>query len=304
MPNETPDSKAITDINDTTPRFQPETYDPTENKFGSAEIWWWDNGIWGQAGYAIPNDCGKPVSGNETVRGIHRFIGLELFNLMHRPDVLFSRPFNAEWLFDLNKMLTLGIKRLGDMTVGWTDDRKGDAVHAVNTPAAFIFYPVPFFGDRVRQADAKKWCGQILILLSEIMQHSDNEYSDDITDFLTSVVQKGLLRVQQDMAMKYLGMTRAQVEAPDFAVPATAFDKGVYNPENLFTTSEMIEERRPTLWIPSTNDLTPIKGIPANVANIWKKRWPEAPGFFGDGGAHESAFPGGGGGIVKTPGSK
>ena len=304
MPDQTPDDKRVVDPSDRTPRFQPETYDPGENKFGSSEIWWWNNGIWGEAGYAIPNDGGKSVTGNETIWGVHKFIGSELFNLMHRPDVRFSRPFNAEWLYDLNKMLVLGIKRLNDHAVDWTDDRPGDAEHAINTPRSFIVFPIPFFGERIRQMDAARWAGWILILLSEIMQHSDNEYDDAVTRFSAAAIQKQLLRIQRDMAMKYLGMSREQVEAPDFTIPDTAFDKGVYSPDNLFTSREMMEERRPAQWIPSTNDLTPIAGVPITVANIWRQRWPDAPNFYGDGHAHESAFPGGGGGIMKVPGAR
>lgn len=286
------------------PRFQPDSVNPNSSQFGSSEIWWWDNGIWGEAGYAIPNDGGKSATGNETVWGLHNFIGAELFSLMHLPDVKFSRPFNAEWLFKLNRLLTLGIKRIGDRAVSWTDDREGDAVHAINTPKAFRVYPVPYFGGRIRQLDALRWCGWTLQLLSEIMQHSDNDFDDDVTAFLGSMVQKGLNRIRKDMAMKYLGFTREAVEAATFTIPDDAFSATKYNPEALFTERELVEERMPNQWWPQTNDLTPINGLPINVANIFAKRWPEAPGFDGDGGAVEAAFPGDGSGLLQTPGSQ
>ena len=288
------------------PAFQPGSISPdaNEQKFGTSEILWWNNGIWGKAGYAIPNDGGKPTTANETMWEIHAFIGRELFNLMHRPDVKMSRPFNAEWLFDLNKMLKLGIKRLGDYSVSWTDDRNGDAMHALNTPKAFMYFPVPHFGGRIRQRSASKWCGIILRLLSEIMQHSDNDYDDNVTDLSTSYIQSQLLRVQQDMAMKFLGYSREEVEAPDFQVEDTRFSEGVYNPSNLFTSSELIEERMPEQWWPQSNDLTPIAGINAVDANIWGMRWPASDGFYGDGGAHEASFPGGGSGLVAKPGGR
>jgi hypothetical protein len=288
------------------PRFQPNgiNTDGDVQKFGTSEILWWNNGIWGQAGYAIPNDGGKSTTANETMWRIHAFVGRELFNLMHRTDVKMSRPFNAEWLFALNKMLKLGMKRLGDYTVGWSDDRNGDALHALNTPKAFMYYPVPFFGGRIRQGDASKWCGITLRLLSEIQQHSDNDFDDNVTDLSTSYIQGQMLRIQQDMAMKYLGYSRAEVEADGFVVEDERFAKGVYNPSALFTESELIEERMPEQWWPQANDLTPIAGIPANAANVWGTRWPESDGFYGDGGAHESAFPGTGTGLVSKPGGR
>ena len=283
------------------PAFQPGTYDPKGASFSGSPIWWWNNGIWGDAGYAIPNDGGKPSSGNETVVGIHSFIGAELFGLMHEPDVYMSRPFNAFWLKDLNRLLELGIKRLGDAAVGWTDRRQGDSPHATNTTQSFIVYPVPYFGGRVRQQDAKRWCGWVLQGLGELMQHSDNAYNDDITDFGASYAQGFLNRVRKDMAMKYLGATREQVEDPAYVVPENAFDAGVYDPAKLRTRRELTQERGPQQWRPQTNDLTPINGIPMHVAKQWAQRWPDVPGSAGDGGAHETAFPGSGGGIVANP---
>lgn len=288
-----------------TPILQPGSYDPAtkELAYESRSIWWWNNGIWGDSGYAVPNDGNKPRSGNEAILRVVSFLGAELFSLMHKPDVQFSRPFNADWLYDLNKMLTLGIKRMGDLSIGWTDKRTGDAKHATNTPQAFTVYPVPFFGGRIRQADAKTWCGEVLLLLSELMQHSDNGYDNDITDAFCSQVQMTLRRIQGDMAMKYLGASRVEVEAETFAVPATAFDKGSYIPEALFTSRELVEERMPDLWWPTTNDLTPIYGVPAPIARIHCAPWPDQ-GDFGDGGAVEAAFPGGGVNLVSTPGAR
>ena len=286
------------------PRFQPSSRNPDPNEFSTSEIWWWDNGIWGEAGYAIPNDGGKPTSGNETMRRIVNFMGAELFNLMHRPDVKFRRPFNAEWLRDFNKMLTLGLKRLADHAVGFTDKRSGDAAHAVNTPQAFTIFPVPFFGERIRQQDAKYWCGELLILISEMIQHSDNDYDNDATDYSVAFAQEKLLRIQGDMAKKYLAFTRDQVEADTFVVPDSAFAAGAYNPAALFTDTEMTQERMPELWWPQANDLTPINGIPITTAKLWKRQWPADRGH-GDGAAFEAAFAGNGKGVrrVQKPGS-
>ena len=288
------------------PRFQPNGYNPDadKQKFGTSEVLWWKNGIWGDAGYAIPNCGGKPTTANETMWAVHDFIGSELFTLMHQPDVKFSRPFNAEWLFKLHLALKLGVKRLGDYAVDWTDDREGDAQHALNTPKAFNVYPIPYFGGRIRQKSALKWCGIIMRLLSEIMQHSDNDYDDNITVLAAAYFQKQLNRVQKDMAMKFLGFTREQVEAPGFDIPDEAFAEANYDPSRLFTPSEMIEERMPELWWPQANDLTPINGVNAVVADQFGRRWPEADGFFGDNGATEAAFPATGRGLLSIPGAR
>jgi hypothetical protein len=303
MPDPTP--QPTVKLDPSKPILQPATYGADAgSKFTSSEILWWKNGVWGDCGYAIPNDGGKPTTSNEAIFRIHKFIGSQMFSLMHRPDVKFSRPFNAEWLFDLNKMLVLGIKRMSDSSIGWTDKRDGDAMHNINTPMAFLYYPVPFFGTRVRQQDALTWCGQTLKLLGEIQQHSDNVYDDNVTDFFCSMVQEALLRIQKDMALKYLGYKREEVDAAGFTVDPAKFAKGTYDPSSLFVDSELTEELPPQQWWPSTNDLTPISGVAAPVANVFAARWPISDGFYGDGGAVETAFPGGGVALVAKPGAR
>ena len=276
------------------PSMQPSSVATVDGQnireFTSNEILWWNNGIWGEAGYAIPNDGGKPTSGNERLRKVVKFLGAELFNLMHKDDVKFSRPFNVAWLRAFVKALDIGMKRLGDAAVNWNQERSGDFEHSSNTPTPFLLYPVPYFGARVRQEDALMWCGRTLQLLGEIMQHSDNDYDDDVTNLFVFPVQKKLLQMKREVGMFYFNKTREEVEADTWTI--TEADFASYNPATLFTERELMEERAPNFWWPNTNDLTPIQAIPANVAKLYADRFPTDVGFDGDGGAVETAFPG------------
>lgn len=293
---------------DVEPTLQPGSIDlnADENRFSTQEILWWNNGIWGTSGYAIPNGAGKYVTGNDTLRGFHNFIGGELFYLAHRDDVKLSRPPNGHWMTDLVKMIKLGIKRCADFAIDWGDKRTGDFDKGGNTPMAFTYYPVPYFGKRIRNSDIRGWIGLILRLLGEIQQHADNLFDSDVTNFSTAVIQEKLLRILRHVGMKYKGMTREQVEAPEFDIPADAFVGDNYQPGDLFTNRELVEELPPQQWWPSASDLTPIAGIPAPVAVVYGIRWPESKDFYGDGGGHEQAFPVGGTGshglpLVKPP---
>lgn len=286
------DSNRNAGIDTSKPILQPPAYKDGElNVFGTSEILWWNNGIWGQCGYAIPNDGGKLVTRNDRIREIHTFLGRELFALMHDDDVKLSRPPNVHWLRALNKAINIGLKRIGDFSVGWRDHREGDLSHGTNDPEPFVYYPVPFFGDRIRQGDAKRYCRWMLQLLGEIQQHSDNEYQDDITDFFSSGAQEKLLRIQKDIAMKYLGLPRDAASSDGFTVPDEAFTN--YAPDAFFTEHEMLDERRPAQWWPQTNDLTPIQGVPSTVAVAFGARWPAmaAGNAYGDLGSVETAFP-------------
>lgn len=287
------------------PSMQPGSMPGLAGQFSTTEILWWNNGIWGESGYAIPNDGGKPATKNGVIHALHMFIGLELFEAMHQPDVKFSRPPNSEWLHRVAKMIRLGRKRMVDMSVGWNDERTGDARRNTTTVEQFVVFPVPFFGGRVRNLDARQWCGIMLNLLGEICQHPDNDLDGDVTDHFTSMVDEQLRRVEYIIATKYLGITREAARAPDFTLPAV-INATNYHPDDLFTESEMIDERPPVRWWPTANDLSPIHGIPMAVAKAYAMRWPVAgDDFFGDEGSHETAFPGGatGPGAVQRPGT-
>lgn len=290
------------------PSLQPGSL-PDEGpvRFSTTEIVWWNNGIWGQAGYAIPNDGGKPVTKNDVLWTIHRFIGRELFNVMHKPDVRFTRPPNADWLHQVAKMVRLGRKRLLDRAVDFNDERRGDAMRNTTSTEEFIVYPVPYFGGRIRNYDAKYWCGIMLVALGEMMQHPDNDLDGDITTLLASYVDRQLRRIEFDIATKYLGIPRETAESPDFVLP-DVIDESNYNPNPLFTEAEMIDERPPVDWWPTANDLSPIAGIPASVAKAYGMRWPiSGEAFYGDQGSHERAFPGGSTGpgrVINPPGGR
>lgn len=259
--------------------------------FASTEIPWWNNGIWGSAGYAIPAAVGKHNTKNAALHAIHAFIGSELFALMHAPDVQFRRPPNFEWLHSVAKMVRLGRKRMADRSISWTDERRGDAQRATNNLQQFIVFPVPFFGGRIRLQAAEIYCRKCLVLLSEIQQHPDNNYDDDVTDFVTSLVDDCLFQIQYDIATRFLGATREEAMDPGYVLPQITAEN--YHPDELFTEAEMTDERPPDRWWPTSNDLTAIKGIPSSVAAAYAMRWPVAgDAFYGDYGAHETTFPG------------
>lgn len=276
------------------PTMQPAS--PLE-PFGTDEILWFNNGKWGEAGYAIPNPGGKLWTNNATIYGMAQFFGRELFDLMHRDDVKFTRPPNKQWLYDCYKMCKLGIKRLADRAVDFNQERL-DGEHATPAPRAFVVYPIPFFGERIRQLDCAEYAQIAMLTLSEIYQHSDNDYTLDVSTLLAGTVHKRLVRIIKLMATKFLGYTRDEVSAPDWdpmSIPDVKFSSDPlagYNPQNLFTSSELTEERQPLRWWPTENDLSLIRAIPMPVAISYGQRWPDSDLLLAGDGGSETAFPG------------
>lgn len=258
------------------PTLQPAA--PAE-PFGTDEILWWNNGIWGEAGYAIPNPSGKHFTLNTVIGHAVAFLGVHLFNLLHRDDVKFTRPPTKQYLYDWYKMLDLGQKRLADRAVT-PNDAHMEAQHA--TPAAqnFLVYPVPFFGERIRNLAVKEWAETMLLLLSEMMQHSDNERPLEITNQLASMAHERIRRVKFLMATGFFGMSGAELRTvQDIKIPDEKWLN--YDPSALFTNSELTEERQPLRWWPTENDLSPIRGVPISVAIAYGQRWPATGAVWG-----------------------
>ena len=251
-------------------------------QFESDEILWYSNGKWGQAGYAIPNPAGKTFTNNSVIFQLHSLVGRTMFDLMHRPDVKFFAPPHKQFWFDLHQLIVTGRKRLADRTRLPNDSNGLDVTHVTPAPQVFLTYPVPFFGERIRQPDVREYCQLVLMMQSEMMQHSDNERSTYITPAFAAVAGKYMQEILALLATKYFGKTRVEAYAPDFAIPDADF--ATYDPTRWMTSVEMSEERPPLQWWPTENELSQIRGLPVNEALLFAKRWPATALYnFADG---------------------
>ena len=77
----------------------------TSPMFGTDEILWYDNGKWGQAGYAIANPNGKVWTNNTVIYQFHELVGRNMFELMHRADVRFYAPPHKQFWFELHQLI-------------------------------------------------------------------------------------------------------------------------------------------------------------------------------------------------------
>lgn len=270
----------------------PENGPITSEPFGTDEILWWNNGRWGEAGYAIANPGGKVWTNNQVIFAVHQLVGRELFALMHMPDVKFTRPPSKQFLWAIDKATKVAIKRLRDREVDFNDDRF-DPQHATPVPKTFLCYPVPYFGERIRQVDAAEYCTLMLLALSEMMQHSDNEFQLEVTSVFVGHIENYFARIQYLMATKFFNKSRDEVQSETW-VGLTEADFSAYDPTSLHTESELVEERPPLRWWPTENDLSEIRAKPITALLEHAQRWPSTEILMtGDGGS-EAVVPRGG----------
>lgn len=244
-------------------------------KFGSDEVLWFNNGRWGEAGYAVPNPAGKTWTNNTVIFSIHQLLGRSMFELMHRVDVRFSSPPHKQFWFDLHQIILIARKRLADEAVADNDSNRFEPKHETPVPRQWIVYPVPFFGERIRQPDVRLYCELGLGCLSEIMQHSDNERTGYYTTRFAADVGVYLQEILAKFSMKYFNKTRTEVYTAGFALKDTDFT--AYDPSKVLLNVEMTDERPPLQWWPTENDLSQIRGIAINDALVLCQRWPASP---------------------------
>jgi len=257
-------------------------------QFDTDEILWYNNGIWGDAGYAMFNPMGKTLSSNIDIFMMHSLCGKVLFELMHERDAVgFTGPPHKQWLYELYQMLFVTRKRLNDLTRTKSDGNGLDVSHAQPAPQMFVVYPIPFFGGRVRQADCLKYATIALLMLSEMAQHADNDRVGYVTEGFSSSIGQYVQEILAQMGMKFFGYKRAEAYAPNFEIKDADFTN--YDPSKLMISTELIDERPPQQAWPTTNDLARIEALPVAQAILFAKRWPITNSlFFGD----PSSFPG------------
>lgn len=240
--------------------------------FETDEILWYANGKWGEAGYAIPNPAGKTYTVNLEIFQLHQLVGRTMFELTHREDAKFYSPPHKQFWFDLHQLLTVARKRLADNTRAPNDTNGLVATHATPAAQAFLVYPIPYFGERIRQPDIRQFAQIGLLLLSEMMQHNDNERATYVTPQFAGVMGKYLQEILAKMGMKYFGYSREDAYKPDFALKDADFQ--TYDPAKVMTSVEMTEERPPLQWWPTENDLSGIRSLPITEALLMARRWP------------------------------
>ncbi len=203
---------------------------------------------------------------------IHSLVGRNMFELAHRQDVKFYTAPHKQFWYDLHQLIVTARKRMADR-VRMPNDSNGLAPeHANPTPQVYMAYPIPFFGERIRQPDIREYLSLGLMMQSEIMQHQDNARTAYVTPAFTGIVGKYLQEILALFATKYFGKTREEAYKPDFALTDADFQG--YDPSKVMTSVEMSEERPPLQWWPTENDLSQIRGLPVNEALDLCDRWP------------------------------
>jgi len=260
------------------------------NPFRTDEILWYNVGVWGDKGYAVPNYGNDQATLNQTIHYLVDVMGRNLQAIMIRPDADMRTPPNINTLTKVHKLILRARAILAGRAVAPAEPRM-EGVHVMPAPEVFVVYPCPYF--HVRSKWLKGWAGYILAAISEAIQHTENRVAYEITTDFAGLVGQYLHRVYTQMAVELFGVPAEQAKALDFAL--TDEQLAGYNPAQFFTSTEMMDPVPVLEHIPTEDDLTVVsEGIPVTKL-VGVMRYPSglsAPGGqLGTDGAAETANP-------------
>lgn len=249
---------------------------------------WYKNQVWGDLGCAVPQPGKYLHTMNSGIWKLVDMVGRQLFQTLWKYDDRRVEAFvGRDCMFEVYNLILVGRKRINDKTVP-SGESPPAVTHATPAYQMFKFYPVPFYGNLgcvqpfLRYATEKA-----LLMLTEAMQHSDNERADFVTPGFAQAVQPYLQAILIEMGTSYFGFSRAEAAAPDFTIPDVRWGNDPaqgYNPVRYGVPVEATSTRYPVGWKPTEQDLEPIRGLPASEVIPFCQPWPQSQLYYSPGG--------------------
>jgi len=241
--------------------------------FQTDQALWYNNGVWGELGYAVPNFGNDATTLNGTIHRMVSVIGRNLSAVMHHGDADLRVPPSINTLTRIHKLILRGRTILASRDVE-SGEYDMEPVHSTPAPLVHEIYPVPYF--KVRNPFMKEYCGLILNSLSEAMQHTENRKSYEISTAFSGLVGQYLHRVYRLMATELFGVSDEAAKALDFTL--TDEQLASYDPSKYFTSTELIDTVPPLSMVPTEDDLRILTdGIPATML-VGLSRYPSGQG--------------------------
>lgn len=216
--------------------------------FITDEILWYNVGIWGQLGFAVPNFGSQTNSRNQTILQLTKIVGRNLFAIMLSNDAQLAVPPSINTLTSINSLIKRARQILSSRAIGPTVPRM-TSVHGAPNPHDFTIFPVPYF--QLPNSYMSEWCGLILSALGEAMQHTENSIPYDVSTTFAQQFGQYFQRIYIRIAIELFGVDPVKAADPAFDLTPLL---STYNPNMWFTQTEMIDTIPPLNQMPPGND--------------------------------------------------
>lgn len=265
-------------------------------------VLWYRVGVFGEAGYAVPNWSNDVGSLNPQILDWVDLVGRNLFHLMHHEDVDLRIPPSINTCKRVHKLYLRAANILAGRAVSPGEDNM-EALHSRPAGEVFRVYPVPYF--KVRNPFMRRWSGMVLVSLAEAMQHTENRKEMEISTAFAGQVGQYLRRAYVNMAIELFGKSRQEAMSDGFLLSDT--DLAAYDPSKFFTSTEMVDTV-PRLDRVFTEDRLELlaEGIPVTELPADIGPWPtNLTGFYSatrsDGVIRSAGASAGSGGSTSGP---
>lgn len=202
----------------------------------SDSILWYNVGVYGDIGYAVPNPSNDIGSLNPNILDITNLIGRNLFMIMHHEDADLSIPPSINTLERIHQLYVRARQIIAGRTTP-DGETRFEIEHVSPAGELFRVWPIPYF--KVRNAYMRRWAQYALYCLANCFQHTENRQQTTISPRFADVIRKPLQEVYVNMAVELFGKTRTEARADAFTL--TEEDLRSYNPGQFFTPTEMID---------------------------------------------------------------
>ena len=199
-------------------------------------ILWYNVGVFGEAGYAVPNWSNDVGSLNPQILDWVDLVGRNLFHIMHHEDVDLRIPPSINTCKRVHKLYLRAANVLAGRAVP-PGENNMEVQHARPAGEVFRVFPVPYF--KARNPFMRRWAGLILQSLAEAMQHTENRRELEISTAFAGQVGQYVRRVYTNMAIELFGKTREVAYADGFKLSDADF--AAFNPGEFFTQTEMVD---------------------------------------------------------------
>ncbi|MEM8865626.1 MAG: hypothetical protein AAGF31_08810 [Planctomycetota bacterium] len=199
-------------------------------------VLWYNVGIFGEAGYAVPNWSNDLGSLNPQILDLVDLMGRNLFYMMHHEDVDLRIPPSINTCKRLHKLYLRASNILAGRAVPSGEDNM-EVFHSRPAGEIFRVYPVPYF--KVRNPHMRRWAGLVLLCLAEAMQHTENRKEMEISTAFAGQIHQYIKRAYTNMAIELFGVDRESALADGFMLQDDQLSG--YDPGAFFTSTEMVD---------------------------------------------------------------
>lgn len=199
-------------------------------------LWYNVPGIFEQAGLAVPSWGNDYGSMNQRIQELVKILQQGLQLVMFTRDVDLGKAPSINRLIEVHQLY----ERVSSFVNTWAipfDQKRFEPVHSSPEGAVWRVYPAPYFF--VRNDFFKFLAQNVLNLCTELMQHTENHVSHDISTRVKDLCAAYLNRVYNDMATRFFGKTAADILTDGFKLADEDF--AAYNPDDFETDPERLE---------------------------------------------------------------